>query len=756
MKRKPVVLSSLLLTSLLFSCGGVLNSNSLSTSKTETSSETTESQETSESETISTPSSESSESESSSTISPIISSSSSSEIEESSTEEKSSMEEESSLSSEESLTEPPIEESSEESSIEESSSEEIKPLNLEFPAVEIPLVKEGNYDYEHPVTAEMPTISIVSEDGDFDFVTIPDRLNKMDYTSCKVSVSGCDEKYALTEIDAGVKVRGNYTANYDKKPLRIKFNKKQGMLGLNNNLKAKSWVLLADVKDSSLLRNASAFYLGKRILGSDGYYVSDFTPVKVNINGEYWGVYLLVEQQQTGTGRIEITEPEDDQIDNGIGYLVEYDGYYTEEGPDGDPTFTINYNNGAALQGPNGRSVWASQHGYTIKSDIIADSQRKFASTYLEKIYRIAYKAAYNGEYYDLSSDGTTLVRTEASDPRSHIGRYIDLHSLVDTYILQEITCDPDIGWSSFYMDFDLGENKDHRLRFEAPWDYDSAIGNRAGYCEDGKGYYAFGSGNPWLNLLTGKAFFKEMIKAKWNQLVESDSFGDMLNAMYAFSSEYEEEYAENFQRWHHLGGSYSGTAGELRDETSSVKSEKDAFRFAADWYGDRLTSLSSIYGDGRDLHAPFIEEAVFPTEYEATRYEAENCSLISSPKISTDDTASGGKYVGNLDGGEGRGFGFSIQVEEDTTAYIAYGLAKQINSRDPAGMFFLKINGKDIDFPPIRYNPAAKNPDRKFHEWGEVKMGEIKLYQGDNIIKVISKGSATNFDYVDIYLPKK
>jgi hypothetical protein len=107
----------------------------------------------------------------------------------------------------------------------------------------------------------------------------------MDYTSCKVSVSGCDEKYALTDIDAGVKVRGNYTANYDKKPLRIKFNKKQGMLGLNNNLKAKSWVPLADVKDSSLLRNASAFYLGKRILGSDGYYVSDFTPVKVNING---------------------------------------------------------------------------------------------------------------------------------------------------------------------------------------------------------------------------------------------------------------------------------------------------------------------------------------------------------------------------------------------------------------------------------------------------------------------------------------
>ncbi len=77
----------------------------------------------------------------------------------------------------------------------------------------------------------MPKISIVSNDGRNEFVTVPNRLNKMDHTDCKVSVSSCPDKYALTDIVAGVKVRGNYTANYNKKPLRIKFEKKQGMLG---------------------------------------------------------------------------------------------------------------------------------------------------------------------------------------------------------------------------------------------------------------------------------------------------------------------------------------------------------------------------------------------------------------------------------------------------------------------------------------------------------------------------------------------
>ena len=117
------------------------------------------------------------------------------------------------------------------------------------------------------------------------------------------------------------------------------------MLGLNDDAKCKSWVLLADWKDLSMLNNDLAFYFGKTILGSDGYFSSDFRRVNVYINGQYWGVYLLVEQQQVNEYRVDIAEPDDDNTGNDIGYLIEYDGYYTQEDitKGGDYTFEMNY-----------------------------------------------------------------------------------------------------------------------------------------------------------------------------------------------------------------------------------------------------------------------------------------------------------------------------------------------------------------------------------------------------------------------------
>ena len=608
---------------------------------------------------------------------------------------------------------------------------------------------DADYSFEPQTPDALATINIVSDTGNNDFVTTPNRLNKPDYTSCRISVSSSEAEYSLNEVSGGVKVRGNYTANYDKKPLRIKFDKKQNLLGLNNGLKAKSWVLLADVKDSSFLRNASAFYLGHKILGSDGYYTTDFMPVKVNINGSFWGTYLLVEQQQVGNGRIDISEAEESWTTSDFGYFVEYDGYYTEEGANGDPTFTLNYANNSPLNGPNGNNVYAGNKGYTLKSDIYLDSQRVFASTYLENLYRLSYYAT-KGTYYDLSQDGLSLVRTSASTASKHINRYIDLQSLVDTYILNEIACDPDIGWSSFYLDFDMGEGKDHRLRFEAPWDWDSAFGNRSGFCDNARGYYAYGSGNPWLNLLTGQSFFQDMIRAKWAQLIENNVFQSLFDTMHLYSSLYQDDYEANFARWNHLGGNYDLTSGELRDEAKSVYSEDDARRYLEDWLGDRLTYLSSVYGDGSDLHCNKAKNESAPIGSSKHRLEAESGTIFGNAAIKNDSTASGGRYIGNLDMTTDSGTRWTYNSSNSSKAYLSYGLAKQINSRDPSEMFELKVNGETIIFPERRNN--ASNTDNRYHDWGEVYMGEIDLDEGQNTIEIKSRGSSTNFDYLDLY----
>ena len=117
---------------------------------------------------------------------------------------------------------------------------------------------------------------------------------------------------------------------------------------------------------------------------------------------------------------------------------------------------------------------------------------------------------------------------------------------------------------------------------------------------------------------------------------------------------------------------------------------------------------------------------------------------------VKTDNTSSGHSYIGNIDEKTNAGVVWTYTSDAAIKGYVAYGLAKQINSRDPSEMFDLKVNGETIIFPERR-NPAATSSNR-YHEWGEIYMGEIDLNEGENTIEIASRGSSTNFDYVDLY----
>ena len=125
---------------------------------------------------------------------------------------------------------------------------------------------------------------------------------------------------------------------------------KANLLGLNNGKKFKKWVLFADAKDTALIRTGLGLYLSKAICQEDGIWTSDFTPVNVYLNDEYWGYYFLAEQKENKKGRINLPELDDETLPlyNGtdISYCFELDYYATNEAKktDGDPTFTVTYN----------------------------------------------------------------------------------------------------------------------------------------------------------------------------------------------------------------------------------------------------------------------------------------------------------------------------------------------------------------------------------------------------------------------------
>lgn len=191
---------------------------------------------------------------------------------------------------------------------------------------------------------------------------------------------------------------------------------------------AKSWNLVANFYDTSLLRNMTAYHLGDMLSGMP--YSANCRSVEVYVNGTYQGVYLLTEAVNVAKSRINITENPELIEDNG--YLVEMSWY------DCDYPFYVEHQQ------------------YDVKSDLSADSvmaeqQVAYISGYMED----ALKALKSGSQADAE-------------------QFIDTASLVDNYIANEICKNVDSGWDSYYISKDAGG----KLTFNPMWDYDLALGN--------------------------------------------------------------------------------------------------------------------------------------------------------------------------------------------------------------------------------------------------------------------------------------
>lgn len=433
------------------------------------------------------------------------------------------------------------------------------------------------------ITQQMPIVSIITENGNNHFAKAYTREHKLqgmiDYVNGAVSVSNCEQQEALSNEKAQVKVRGNWTLDYPKKSIRIKFDKKQSMLGLNENQAYKSWVLLAEWKDLSMLNTPAALFLAQNILGRDGYYCTDYRFVQLYINGEYWGVYLLVEQQEANPGRVEIARQEKDAPDRYTGYLIEYDAYFQEEAalPGGDPVFEV-YHTG--LDG--------EQYGYTVKSDIINNRQLSFLRTLIRLIYRTCYAAVNENRHFTFNEKYTELVAEESTSVQETVGQVIDLPSLVDTYLLNEIISNPDLGWSSFYLSVDLSKNGSKKLTFQAPWDFDSAFGIRSGY-EDSRQIYAAHAGNPWLRLFASQPWFMEMVKERWQEIKAQGIPEKTLALILTLQETYAPCFEQNSARW---PSRIAQGNHELIEELNNCQSQQEAADYLYRWLSDRFSFL--------------------------------------------------------------------------------------------------------------------------------------------------------------------
>ena len=124
-----------------------------------------------------------------------------------------------------------------------------------------------------------------------------------------------------------IRGRGNSTWNYPKKPYALRLVDKDEILGMPSH---KRWILLANWKDRTLLRNDAAFWLSRHT-GLPYTVRGQF--VELVFNGVHQGNYYLCEQIKLNKKRINVEKMDAMETDPAKitgGYLLEADTYYDE------------------------------------------------------------------------------------------------------------------------------------------------------------------------------------------------------------------------------------------------------------------------------------------------------------------------------------------------------------------------------------------------------------------------------------------
>ena len=248
-------------------------------------------------------------------------------------------------------------------------------------------------------------------------------------------------------ILSSTRVRGNVTQQMPKKPFAVKLDKKHGMLGMPAH---KRWVLLANWKDRTLMRNAVAFGIAdvfQNTLSGGMEWNPSGHFVELVYNGVHVGTYYLCEQIKIDGNRLDINEPLDEE-DNPytgdpevFGYLMESDDGYDEAWK-----FTT-----------------ANYVPFLLKDDANADML-----TYAQNFVRGIEDQLYNGSY-------------------SAAYEKMDLASFVDFWLIQELMMNSETSHpKSCYSYINNGK------MYAGPlWDFDwNTLPVSSSYSENG---YAFG-----------------------------------------------------------------------------------------------------------------------------------------------------------------------------------------------------------------------------------------------------------------------
>jgi uncharacterized protein (TIGR03437 family) len=343
-------------------------------------------------------------------------------------------------------------------------------------------------------------------------------------------------------------VHGQSTAQMPKLPYHVKLNTGVDLLnamglqcpyvtnGKGNPAcdKSKSFILLANYDDKTLLRDWSASALANAIPIGNGYLNSPadspspsgtsalmpWAPhslfVELYLNGMYEGNYQLIEEVKVDSHRINITElseTDTSAADITGGYLLEIDQHEDEAF-----VFFTPHNLPIGLIDPD----------FTPDPEVPA--QTNYITNYVD-----------NAE--------TALFASNFTDPTLGWRAYFDETSAINFYIVNDVMGNVDGG--DFYSSNYLYKDANNPLLYMGPiWDFDISAGN--------VNYYAISSPVvPWMQTqaiwyeqwFTDPGFKADLV-TQWNTLKKNGVFTNWLTSIQQEAATLQQSQTNNFGRW--------------------------------------------------------------------------------------------------------------------------------------------------------------------------------------------------------------
>ena len=372
-----------------------------------------------------------------------------------------------------------------------------------------------------------------------------------------------------------IEIRGESSAGWDYKSYGIETqnedstNRNVSLLGLPEE---QDWILHAPFYDRSLIRNVLIYDLARKM----GWYASRTVYCELILNGEYKGIYVLMEKIKRDKDRVDIATLSPDEIsgdDVTGGYILRVDK--EEWSPGVNSSYPPRRNSNITLR----------YQYYYPKADEIAQEQENYISSFIN-------------EFEEVMNEG------DFHTPENSYTNFLDVDSFVDYLILNELSRNVDGYRLSAY----LTKQKDSdggKLLAGPVWDYNFSFGN-ADYYDGSRtegwqlDYFAEDPGFQWdqyqmmfwWKVLFDDGKFRKRLNERWDLFRQNILSVDSLNATIDQFAEITSEARErNFQVRPEPGSTNMGGGWYPYDSRNNqIHSYEDEISLTKSWIADRIT----------------------------------------------------------------------------------------------------------------------------------------------------------------------